>query len=52
MVTLHLLILFVGSLAYLEPKLFLLIEFYNGTVLVIKIIILLKKNVYNFFLSE
>jgi hypothetical protein len=38
--------LFVGTLTYLEPKLFLLIIFYSGTFLTIKTLIVFNKNIY------
>jgi hypothetical protein len=45
-ILLQLLMLFVGTSTYLEPKLILWIIFYNGTFLFIKILIILKMNMY------
>jgi hypothetical protein len=42
---LQMLMLFVGTLTYLEPKPFLLIIFYDNTSLIIKILIVFNKNV-------
>jgi hypothetical protein len=42
----QLLMLFARAPTYLEPKLFLLIVFYNGTFLIIEILIIFKMNVY------
>jgi hypothetical protein len=42
----QLLILFVGTLTYLEPKLFLLVMLYNGTFLIIEILPAFTANVY------
>jgi hypothetical protein len=41
-IIIQLLILFLGRVTYLEPKLFLFIIFYNGTLLIVKILILFK----------
>jgi hypothetical protein len=46
---LQLLMLFVGTLMYLEPKLFFLIIFYSGTFLIIKILIAFNMYVYIFY---
>jgi hypothetical protein len=46
---LQLLMLFVRTLTYLEPKLLLLILFYNGTFLLIKILCVFNVDVYIYF---
>jgi hypothetical protein len=42
---LQLLMLFVRTLTYFEPKLLLLIIFYNGTFLILKILIIFSMNI-------
>jgi hypothetical protein len=42
--------LFLGKWMYLEPKQFLLTVFYNGSSLIIKILIAFKMNIYVYFL--